>query len=44
MIYYIVGDIMSTKALDHKCPACRAVIKWNPSIEKFKGEYCDSEY
>ena len=35
---------MSNKSLDNKCPACRAVIKWNPTLNKFKCEYCDSEF
>lgn len=35
---------MNNKSLDNKCPACRAVIKWNPKLNKFKCEYCDSEY
>lgn len=35
---------MNKKVLDHKCPACRAVIKWNPNLKKFKCEYCDSQF
>lgn len=29
-------------ALDSKCPSCSAQIIWEPSIEKFKCEYCGS--
>lgn len=29
-------------ALDSKCPSCGAQIIWEPSIEKFKCEYCAS--
>lgn len=29
-------------ALDSKCPSCGAQIIWEPSIEKFKCEYCGS--
>ena len=29
-------------ALDSKCPSCGAQIIWDPSIEKFKCEYCGS--
>lgn len=33
-----------TKALDNKCPACRAQIHFNPTLQKWKCEYCDSEF
>lgn len=32
------------QSLDNKCPACRASLKYNPSIKKFKCEYCGEEY
>ncbi len=32
------------KALDHKCPACMAPIHFNPTLEKWKCEYCESEF
>lgn len=31
-------------ALDSKCPSCGAQIIWDPAIEKFKCEYCSSEF
>ena len=35
---------LSSTALDNKCPGCRAVIKFNPKLNKWKCEYCDSEF
>lgn len=32
------------KALDNKCPACSAPIFFNPSVGKWKCEFCDSEF
>lgn len=32
------------KVLDNKCPACGAVIKFNPTLGKWKCEYCNSEF
>ncbi len=32
------------KALDHKCPGCGAPIFFNPTLGKWKCEYCDSAY
>lgn len=31
-------------ALDSKCPSCGAQIMWDPSIEKFRCEYCNSKF
>lgn len=30
--------------LDHKCPKCNAVLKYNPKAENWKCEYCSSEF
>ena len=30
--------------LDHKCPNCTAVLKYNPHGSNFKCEYCRSEF
>lgn len=30
--------------LDHKCPNCNAVLKYNPHGSNFKCEYCNSEF
>lgn len=30
--------------LDHKCPNCNAVLKYNPHGDNFKCEYCKSEF
>ena len=27
-----------------KCPSCKASIVYNPSLGKFKCDYCDSEF
>ena len=32
------------KAIDHKCPGCRAPIFFVPSLGKWKCEYCNGEY
>lgn len=32
------------KVLDNKCPSCGAPIAFNPSIGKFKCDYCESEF
>lgn len=32
------------KAIDHKCPGCRAPIFFVPSLGKWKCEYCSGEY
>ncbi len=32
------------EALEYKCPACGANIKYNPKINKWKCEYCKSEF
>ena len=31
-------------ALDNKCPACNAKAVWNPTEQKFKCEYCASQF
>lgn len=31
-------------ALDNKCPACNAKVVWNPTEQKFKCEYCASQF
>ena len=31
-------------AIDNKCPACGAPITFSPSLNKWKCEYCDSEF
>ena len=31
-------------ALDNKCPGCGAPIHFNPSLSKWKCEYCNSEF
>lgn len=31
-------------ALENRCPSCKASIKFNPSVGKFKCEYCGSEF
>lgn len=40
----IKNDIKKKKVLDNKCPACGAVIKYNPTLGKWKCEYCNSEF
>lgn len=35
---------VTEKALDNKCPGCRAPIKFNPTVGKWKCEYCNSEF
>ncbi|MBR3210736.1 MAG: hypothetical protein IKF71_02225 [Bacilli bacterium] len=32
------------QALENKCPSCTASLKYNPKLEKFKCEYCGSEF
>ena len=32
------------EALDHKCPSCNAILKYNPHGDNFKCEYCKSEF
>lgn len=32
------------KALDHKCPGCGAVLKFNPKGQNWVCEYCDSSF
>lgn len=32
------------KALDHKCPGCGAPIHFNPTLGKWKCDYCNSEF
>ena len=32
------------EVLDHKCPNCSAVLKYNPHGDNFKCEYCNSEF
>ena len=31
-------------ALENRCPSCKASIKFNPKVGKFKCEYCGSEF
>ena len=31
-------------ALENRCPSCKASIKFNPSLGKFKCEYCGIEF
>ncbi|MBP5678258.1 MAG: hypothetical protein J6X28_00320 [Bacilli bacterium] len=46
----IVGDKMDEvkvkdeQALENKCPSCTASIKFNPTLGKFKCEYCGSVF
>lgn len=35
---------MSEKALDNRCPACAAPIFFNPTLGKWKCDYCDSVF
>ena len=32
------------RAIDHKCPACRAPIHYKPKLGKWKCDYCDNIY
>lgn len=32
------------EAMDHKCPSCNAVLKFNPHGQNWKCEYCRNEY
>lgn len=36
--------IVNEDTLENRCPACRASIKYNPKLKKFKCEYCGSEF
>lgn len=36
--------VKDEQALENKCPACKASIKFNPKVGKFKCEYCGSEF
>lgn len=40
----IVEKQVNEKALDHKCPGCGAPIHFNPTVGKWKCEYCNSEF
>ena len=33
-----------SNTLDHKCPSCNAVLKFNPHGQNWKCEYCRSEF
>ena len=35
---------INEKAIDNKCPGCGAPIHFNPSLNKWKCEYCSSEF
>ncbi len=37
-------DKKKDAALDHKCPNCYAPLPFNPSVGKWKCEYCESEF
>ena len=39
----MVGDSVRN-TLDHKCPKCNAVLKFNPHGQNWKCEYCRAEY
>lgn len=34
----------ATRSVDHKCPSCNAVLKFNPTDQNWKCEYCDSTF
>ena len=34
--------VKDEQALENKCPSCTASIKFNPTLGKFKCEYCGS--
>lgn len=36
--------MVKTKVIDAKCPSCQAPIKFNPSLGKFKCEFCESVF
>ena len=36
--------VKDEQALENRCPACKASIKFNPKVGKFKCEYCGSEF
>ena len=35
---------MGTESVDNKCPSCNASIKFNPTTQNWKCEYCGMEY
>lgn len=35
---------MTNRALDNKCPACSASISYKPKLQKWKCDYCKSEF
>ena len=35
---------MTKKVLDSKCPTCAAPIFFNPTLGKWKCNYCDNEF
>ena len=35
---------MTKKVLDNKCPTCAAPIFFNPTLGKWKCNYCDNEF
>ena len=39
-----MGSKGDNRALDHKCPACRAPIEFKVKLGKWKCDYCDNEY
>ncbi len=39
-----MSNVKKEKALDNKCPSCKAPIFFNPSLGKWKCEYCNSEF
>ena len=39
----MIGDSMK-KVLDHNCPNCDAVLKFNPKHQNWKCEHCRKEY
>ncbi len=36
--------IKDEKALENRCPSCKASIKYNPKVKKWKCDYCGSEF
>ncbi len=39
-----MSKVKKEKALDNKCPSCKAPIFFNPTLGKWKCEYCNSEF
>lgn len=39
-----INKTKKEKALDNKCPGCGAPIHFNPTVGKWKCEYCNSEF